>query len=208
MNTKNSSLECLQDGLFFGLNYLKKNLTLPDVSPHFREGDLIFKGQKALSLEEDSQKPAPNKESLAFLLSYLSGAYTLISCFTERNFDFEIGAAGTKGFLYKEGEEQAILKAGAVFYKKLKKAAPNFNELLKELRKKTTPKESCFLNDEIFSLQEIKETLEAFPEQNFEIKASLFPSELEKWRHFKNIKTVHPSRLQGSFPLLKMQWSN
>ena len=208
MNTKNSSLECLQDGLFFGLDYLKKNLTLPDFSSYFKDGDLIFKGQKALSLEEDSQESDPNKESLAFLLSYLSGAYTLISCFTERNFDFEIGAVATKDFLHKEGEEQAILKAGAVFYKKLKKAAPNFNELLKELRKKPTPKENCFLNDESFSLQEIKETLETFPEQNFEIKASLFPSDLEKWRHFKNLKTVHPSCLQGSFPLLKMQWSH
>ena len=208
MNTKNGSLECLQDGLFFGLNYLKKNLTLPDFSSYFREGDLIFKGQKVLSLEEDSQKSAPNKESLSFLLSYLSGAYTLISCFTERNFDFEIGAATTKDFLYREGEEQAILKAGAIFCKKLKKPTPNFNEFLKELRKKPTPKESYFLNDEIFSLQEIKETLETFPEQSFEIKANLLPSHLEKWRHFKNIKTVHPSCLQGSFPLLKMQWSN
>ena len=205
MNTKINSLECLQDGLFFGLEYLKEKQMLPDISSYCHEGKVIFKGQKILSLEEEPEKQA--LQEISFLLSYLSGAYTLISCFTERNFDFKIGVTSTKNFLHKAGEEQSILKAGAFFYKKLKKPIPSFEELRKRAGK-TNTKESLFLSEESLSLQEIQSALENFPEQTFNIKASLLPSDLEKWRHFKNIQTFYPSCLAGNFPRLKMQWTN
>jgi len=198
MNTKTLSLECLQDGLLFGIDGLKEDF--PDLFPHFKEGDLILKGQKILSTKEGKSKLP--KEDFAFLISYLSGAYTLISCFTERLFDFKIGASSTKNFLYKKREEQAILKAGAFLYNKFKKPVSSFDEL----SKKSNSTESYFLSDSLFSLKEIKQALESFPQQNFEVKAKLFPSDLEDWRHFKNIKSFYPDCLQGNFPLLKMQW--
>ena len=202
MNPKKNSLECLQDGLFFGLEYLKTKLTPSDFSTFFKDGSLILKGQKAFYREEESQK-----ENIAFLLSYLSGAYTLVSCFTGRNFPFKIGATVTKDFIHKEGEEHAILKAGAVLSKESKEPVRNLEYLLKEL-KKTDPKDCCFLSEKKISRQEIKQTLETFPEQDFNVEGHFLPSDLEKWRGFKNIKTVQPYCLQGNFPLLKMQWTN
>ena len=203
MSSKNNSLECLQDGLFFGLEYLQQKFPLAPFSSYAKSSDLIFKGQKIISLEES---PKSQKEALSFLLSYLSGAYTLISCFTERHFDFKIIAGTTQNFLHQEGEEQAIVKAGALLYKNKEKPSLNFQELLKELEK-TNPKESYLLNTEKLSLKEITNLLQNYPSQSFEIQAQLIPSDLEQWRDFKNIQTLYPSCLQGHFPLLKMKWT-
>lgn len=202
MKPQNNSLECLQDGLFFGLSYLKEILPGEDFSSYCSEGRVIFKGQKALYMEE-----SPQKETIGFLLSYLSGAYTLISCFMEKNFDFKIGASSTKGFLYKEGEEQAILKAGASrTAKDLKKQAQNLDEVIKRAKKQNT-ESALLLSGEKISLPQIKKVLQDFPNQDFNVSAHLLPSDLEEWREFKNIQAVYPYCLQGGFPLLKMQWT-
>ena len=200
MDTKNNFLECLQDGLFFGLDYLKQKLTLPELSAYFKDGSLIFTGQKTLYREDDSQK-----EEISFLLSYLSGAYTLISCFTEKNFNFKIFATHTKSFSHKEGEEQAILKAGAVFYKDSLKSL-KLNEVLKLLEKQSHA-DIILLSENKISLSEIKKILQDFPECSFALEVNLSPSDLEEWTEFKNIQTVYPFCLQGHFPLLKMQWT-
>jgi len=202
MKTQNNSLECLQDGLFFGLSYLKETLPATGFSSYCDEGRVIFKGQKALYMEE-----SPQKETIGFLLSYLSGAYTLISCFMEKNFDFKIGASSTKGFLYKEGEEQAILKAGACRpAKDLKKQAQDLESIIKRTKKQNMEGTLLLSGDKI-SLPKIKKVLQDFPNQDFSVSAHLLPSDLEGWREFKNIQAVYPYCLQGSFPLLKMQWT-
>ena len=205
MSSKNNSLECLQDGLFFGLEYLQQKFPLTQLSSYAKSSDLIFKGQKIISLEE-SPKSKSQKEALSFLLSYLSGAYTLISCFTERHFDFKIIANSTQKFLHQEGEKQAIVKAGALLNQNKEKPSLNFQELLKELEK-TNPQESYLLNTEKLSLKEITNILQNYPSHSFEIKAKLLPSDLEQWRDFKNIQAVQPFYLQGHFPLLKMKWT-
>ncbi|MCZ0933112.1 MAG: hypothetical protein OXJ52_08170, partial [Oligoflexia bacterium] len=104
-----------QDGLFFGLSYLQNSLSSEDFSKiigYFSEGDCIFKGQTLLSMELESAKS--KKQDLLSAISYLSGVLTLVSCWTERNFDFSIRADLTPHFELSQWEEKAISKAGAV----------------------------------------------------------------------------------------------
>jgi len=204
MDAKTLSLECLQDGLLFGINYLKSSLDFTDFTAHFKEGDLILKGQKILSIDKpEATQPKTTQKDLAFLLSYLSGAYTLTACFTEKPFHFKIGARSTKDFKHKKGEEQALTQAGALLSHKPKKPIQN----LQELSTKSKQKDKLFLSDEFLSLAEIKQALQNSPEQNFEVEAQIFPSDLEQWRKFKNIQAFYPRGLQGNFPRLKMQWT-
>ena len=196
------SLQCLQDGLFFGLDYLKKALSLSSIDSFYSDGDCVFKGQTALYIEPAQ---ASQKREISLILSYLSGAYTLVSCFTEKRFDFDIYAGFTKNFSHKAGEKQAILKAGADFIEEAVKPELGFDEAKKRVERGGA-EEVLLLSEEKMSRLQIQKILKECS-QPFDLHGSFLPSDLEEFRSFSNIRTVYSSYLEGCFPCLKMQWS-
>ena len=119
-HTQELFIQSEQDGLFFGFEFLQYFLKSSGfenstVTAYMQDGDCVFKGQTCvgINLKDENIK----KEDLLSAVSYFSGAYTLISCFTEKNFDFSISASLTQGFSFSEWEEKAILKAGALIKK-------------------------------------------------------------------------------------------
>ena len=196
------SLQCLQDGLFFGLDYLKKALTLSSVDSYYFDGDCVFKGQTVLYIKPEQ---ASQKREISLILSYLSGAYTLVSCFIEKRFDFDVCAGFTKNFSHKEGEKQAVLKAGADFIEEAVKPKLDFNEVKKRAEKRGA-EEVLLLSEEKMPRLQIQKILKE-RSHPFDLHGSFLPSDLEEFRPFSNIRAVYSSYLEGRFPRLKMQWS-
>lgn len=183
LNLEGGSIQCLQDALFFGLEYTKTLFQELEMHAYFSDGDLIFEGQTVLFM--DGAK-AFEKENVLSLLSYLSGAFTLLSCFTHKEFDFSIASAPTKNFIYSEGEKQAILKAGA------------FVKPISDI------KDSDFLDGFKMKKQEVKKLLNKEPSKTYGIYGPFLPEDLEEFREFENIDFVYPACLQGSFPYSNM----
>ncbi|MBC6415151.1 MAG: hypothetical protein GDA46_02010 [Bdellovibrionales bacterium] len=196
---KELSLKCLQDGLFFGLDYLKENLKISSFDSYYSDGDYVLKGQTLLLMELNQ---ITKKEEILLILSYLSGVYTLVSCFIEKRFDFTICASSTKNFSHREGERQAILKAGADFKEKNSNQALNLNEIQKRLK----TGEDLLLSEEKISRPQIQDILKQ-NSQSFDLHGSFLPSDLEEFRQFNNINKLYSSFLEGNFPCLKMKWS-
>ena len=191
------------NGLFFGLCYLKDFLKTEDFSKlnsYFSDGDCIFKGQTLLSMSAENS--LFKKQDLLSIVSYLSGAYTLISCFTERDFNFDICAGLTSNFELSDWEEQAILKAGAVV-RSCPKEFLTAKQIQQHLKKENSP---VLLSDLKIDSCEIKTFLKANGSVSFDLHGSFLPSDLEEFRDFNNISSVYPVCLQGSFPCLEMQF--
>ena len=207
-NTVSSSetfIQSGQDGLFFGLSYLQDSLSSEDYSQlkiYFSEGGCIFKGQTLLAIKAESRKP--KKEDLLSAISYLSGAYTLISCWTEKNFDFSICADLTPHFELSQWEEQAILKAGAV----VQSFPKEFLSLEQAQKALKINDESIILSELKISREQIKNFLKtADSSVVFDLHGSFLPSDLEEFREFRNIGSVYSVYLQGSFPYLPMKFA-
>ena len=206
-----------QDGLFFGLEFLKHILKpYPcSITAYLKDGDCFFKGQTCLelclpfltlpdsSLSEDfSQNERIEKQDILSALSYFSGLYTLVSCWTERDFDFSIMAGLTPDFSFPEWEKKAILKAGGALKKPLKNECFLKEEVKQALKK---GEEQVSLNSSKMSKKELKEILEEMPPYvEVFLRGSFWPSELEEFRDF-NLKSVIPNQLEGYFPSLKMK---
>ena len=194
-----------QDGLFFGLDYLQTCLRKEDFSKtqvYFSEGDCIFKGQTLLSIETESFKF--KKEDLLSAVSYLSGAYTLISCWTEKSFDFSICATSSPHFDLFQWERKAILKAGAIA-RPFPKELLSLEQVQREL-KRNSP--SIILSELKINREKIKNLLKTTdPSILFDLHGSFLPSDLEEFREFKNINSVYPVYLKGFFPCLPMKLS-
>ena len=196
-----------QDGLFFGLDCLKKVLESEDTSNAFevtsylQEGECVFQGQTLMKINLKDKKL--EKESFMSILSYLSGAYTLVSCFTERNFDFSIMACSTPDFILFEWEEKAILKAGGLIQKCPETICCHSDHDVNQFLEKG--EKQIILNGLKMSKEEIKNTLQSLPPS---IESSLFgaflPYDLEEFRFFQ-LKSIYPICLQGCFPRLKMK---
>ena len=199
-----NSIQSEQDGLFFGLDYLSflNEGDFSNMKTYFSDGDCIFKGQKLLSIEKAGNF---KKEDVLSVLSYLSGAYTLISCFTEKNFDFSIYADLTPKFKLSQWEEQAILKAGAV-----KNSFPKeFLSLEQVKRKIKQNSQFLVLSESKIKPDDIKSLLKAGDTSvMFSLHGSFLPSDLEGFREYSNIKAVYSSYLQGSFPCLPMSFAD
>jgi len=195
-----------QDGLFFGLECLQsflksgKGPEIPEVRAYFHDGDCVFKGQTLLRI--DLKNNDFSKEDLVSIISYLSGVYTLVSCWTERNFNFSIMAGSTPGFSFPEWEKQAILKAGAGYG--LCPANVCFDP--EEVRLALDQgKRQVTLSHLKMSKEEIKSILQSLPPfVETSLKGSFFPADLEELRPFC-LKSVYPLCLQGFFPCLKMK---
>ena len=205
---KETQAECLiksqQDGLFFGLSYLQDILTpesFSQIKAYFSDGSCVFKEQTVLSMDLKSEKL---KKEILFAISYLSGVYTLVSCFTEKLFDFSICANSTPDFELASSEKQAILKAGAVI-----QSFPIKFLSLKEVQLRLNERNSPIILSELkITRTQIKEILKTEnPSVGFNLHGSFLPSDLEEFREFKNINTVFSAYLQGSFPFLPMKFS-
>ena len=194
-------IQSAQDGLFFGLDYLENSLDIekaPKAKAYFSDGDCVFKGQTLLSIETENTK---TKDLLA-IISYLSGAYTLISCFTEKNFDFSICAGLSPHFELSHWEEQAILKAGAVL-RPLPKEFLSLEPIQKQLKQS---RQSILLSESKISRADMKTLLKnENSSSSFELHGAFLPSDLEEFRECQNIKAVYPICLQGHFPKLEMK---
>ena len=206
---KKNQPKCLiqsqQDGLFFGLSYLQDTLTpenFSQIRAYFSEGSCVFKGQTVLSMGLKEVKL--KKEKLMSAISYLSGVYTLISCFTEKVFDFSICANTTPDFELAPWEEQAILKAGAVI-RSFPKKLLSLEQIQLRLNKKSSP---LVLSEFKISRNQIKQILQTESSfASFDLHGSFLPSDLEEFREFSNIHSVYSVYLQGLFPFLPMQLS-
>ena len=197
-------IQSQQDGLFFGLDYLKNYLRFDDpdqIKVYFSDGDCVFKNQTLLSLSEENIEL--KKEDLLSAISYLSGAYTLISCFSAKNFNFSICADLTSDFELSRWEEQAILKAGAVV-----RAFPKNFLSLEQVQNKLKQKSgSIVLSEFKISRDTIKSCLKTADSSiRFDLHGSFLPSDLEGFREFENIGSVYSVYLQGSFPCLPMKF--
>ena len=194
-----------QEGLFFGLEFLEcflksdDPLNTPKITAYCQDGECIFKGQTLLRINFKNQDC--KKEDLLSIVSYLSGAYTLISCWTERNFDFSIIAGPTPDFAFSDWEEKAILKAGAVIGQcphSVYFDSKDVHEALKRGEKEIVL--SCLK----MSKEEIKSILQCLPHfVKCSLQGAFFPSDLEEFRDL-NLTSVYPDSLQGFFPRLKM----
>ena len=196
-----------QDGLFFGLEYLqnllkaKKDTSSFEIKTYFKDGECVFKGHTLMqiSLVNTSFK----KENLGSLVSYLSGAYTLLSCWTKKHFDFFIMACPTPNFLFSDGEEKAILKSGALIQKSLKNICFHLEDAEQALEK---GEKRIILSDFKMSKKQIKNILQSLdPSIEITLYGSFFPLDLEEFRIFHNIKAAYPVCLQGYFPHLPMK---
>jgi len=196
-----------QDGLFFGLDCLKEVLESQEafhsfeITNYLQEGDCVFKGQILMKVHLKNKEM--KQEDLISILSYLSGAYTLVSCFTERNFDFSIMACSTPDFFLSAWEEKAILKAGGFIQKCLENICCHSDHDVNQLLEKG--EKQIILNGLKLSKKKIKSIFKSLPSS---IESSLFgtflPHDLEEFRFFQ-LKSVYPICLQGHFPHLKMQ---
>ena len=198
-------LKSEQDGLFFGLKYLQETLTpesFSKIRAYFSDGNCVFTDQIILSI--DLQETNFETEKLKSAISYLSGVYTLVSCFTEKTFDFSICASLTPDFELAPWEEQAILKAGAVI-----RPFPTKLLSLKETQKELNKRDSAYVLSEFkISRNQIKEILKTESSSTcFDLHGSFLTSELEEFREFNNINSVYSVYLQGSFPCLPMKFS-
>lgn len=200
-------VQSLQNGLFFGLefleDFLKSENSPSQILPYFQDGDCIFKDQKVLRIH--LKDPKVQKEELLSMISYLSGVYTLVSCWTERNFDFSIMANSTPGFDFSDWEEKAILKAGAFISPLPQKVLISPEEVQPFL---DTPGNSLILSDSEMSHEEIEGILKSLPSFiKVSLQGSFFPEDLEKFRAY-HLDSVYPSSLQGHFPCLEMKLKN
>ena len=192
-----------QDGLFFGLEFLNHLISLKNnfkITAFLKDGDCLFKGQTLLGihLKDNSFQ----KEDILSALSYFSGAYTLVSCFVERQWDFAIAGSSSPDFVYPEWEEKAILKAGGLVKKVPEKMSSSKKEILQKLEKGET---QIFFNSLKTSSQELKKILQTFSNIKFSLYGSFWPEDLEYFRNNNNISSIHPLCLQGFFPCLKMK---
>ena len=198
-------IQSAQDGLFFGLSYLQDCLdseNFSKIKTYFSEGECIFKDQILLCMDIESVNF--KKEELLSAISYLSGAYTLVSCFTEKSFDFSICANSTPNFKLSQWEERAFLKAGA-FVQTFPKKILSFDLVEKELKKRTR---KILLSELKISREKIRNILEmADSSCLFDLHGSFLPSDLEEFREFRNIDSVYSVYLQGSFPYLPMKFA-
>ena len=194
-----------QDGLFFGLSYLKESLnseSFSKITSYFSEGDCIFKGQTLLSIEWESAQS--KKKDLLSVVSYLSGAFTLVSCWTEKNFDFSICVDLTPRFELSQWEEKAVSKAGAV----ARSFPTEFLSLKKIQQELKKGKSAMVLSDLKISRDHIKSFLKASHSSVlFDLHGSFLPSDLEEFREFNNIDSVYSTYLQGPFPCLPMRFA-
>ena len=195
-----------QDGLFFGLeflnDFLEKYEARPKTKAYFQDGDCIFKGQ--ICIEVRQQKDFQAVEDCVSILSYFSGAYTLISCFTEKQFDFSVSASPTPGFSFKEWEKKTILKAGGKIQSFPKSLGLDSKETYHRLQRKENP---IILTDRHMSHLEIKNILQnCSPSSEIFLEGDFWPEDLENFRNM-NLKSVWPTCLQGFFPSMKMSWA-
>jgi len=193
-----------QDGLFFGLelvqNFINNKNSSSKIVSYFRDGDFIFKNQTLMRVSLIDQNI--KKNDLLSLMSYFSGVYTLVSCWTERNFNFSIMAYPTSGFSFFEWEKRAILKAGALIGKNPKTIYFHPKEVNQTLKK--GEKEITISNLEM-SNEQIQNLLKTIPDfVKCSLQGSFLPSDLEPFQSF-NLTSVYPLCLQGFFPQLKMK---
>ena len=203
--TQEFFIQSEQDGLFFGVDFLQhflKNSNFKDqsVTTYLQDGDCILEGQTCLkvNLKDKTLK----KEDLLSIVSYLSGAYTLLSCFTEKNFDFSIMASSTPDFSLSEWEKKAILKSGCLIQKCPENICFYPKDVIQALNK---GEKQIILSNLKMSKEEIKTILRDLPSSvTASLHGSFIPSDLEKFSAFK-LNSVWPVCLQGFFPLLKMK---
>ncbi len=198
-------IQAEQDGLFFGRDLLKhylknKNGHLPDeIIIYPEEAGCIFKGQTILAYYGEVLK---QKTALS-IVSRLSGVYTLVSCFTERNFDFSVMACASSDSFFSPWEEKAILRAGACIQKKsIDNVCFYPEEGGKALERGD---KQIVLSSSKMPTEEIKNILKQAPRStSISLQGSFWPSELEEFRNL-NLKSVYPMALNGLFPLLPMK---
>ncbi len=193
-----------QDGLFFGSEFLqhilKSKASDSIVTSYLQDGDCVFKGQIGLSF--NLKTGAFKREDLLSVVSYLSGAYTLLHCFAEKNFDFFIMAAPTPKFDFSEWEEKIIIKAGCHIQKCSKNICWRPEHITQALKKGN---QQITLSNLKMSKAEIKKTLVSLPPSvTTNLHGNFLPSDLEEFTAF-NINAVWPLCLQGFFPCLKMK---
>lgn len=195
-----------QDGFFFGLEFLNWFLKSEDeadtseVISYFQDGECVFKGQTLLKI--NLKKEDLEKEDLMSIVSYLSGTYTLVSCWTKRNFDCAIMACPTSDFLFSDWEKSAILKAGALVAQCPSPVRSSIGEVHQAIKK--GEKQIVLNYPTKVSKEEIKDMFQLLPPfVEISLQGSFFPSDLEELRAF-NIKSVYPICLQGHFPRLQM----
>ncbi len=198
-------IQAEQDGLFFGLKCLQQMLENPHDGPEItaclQEGECVIKGQTLLGIDLKGQDF--KKEDLLSVVSYLSGAYTLISCFMERNFDFSIMAGSTPDFFLSEWEEQAILQAGGEIQKPPERASSSSERDIQQLLERGERK--IILNGSKLPKEKIKSLLRLLPPSvERSLMGAFYPADLEEFR-FLRLKSVYPLCLQGYFPRLKMK---
>ena len=133
----------------------------------------------------------------------MSGAYTLISCWTERNFDFSICADFTSDFELSQWEKQAILKSGAVV-RSFPTEFLSLEQIQKKLKQNSQP---ILLSESKIRRDQIKNLLKkADSSAVFNLHGFFLPSDLEEFRDFENISAVYSIYLKGSFPCLPMKF--
>ena len=199
------SIQTEQDGLFFGLEFLKdffkSDNDSPEITAYLQEGECVFKGQILMRIHLKNKRY--KMEDIVPVVSYLSGAYTLISCFTERNFDFSVMACSTPRFSLSEWEEKAILGAGGLIQKSPEDiSCYSENDVHQALEKGGR---QIVLSCLKMSKKKIRDILQSLPHSvEPSLQGPFFPYDLEGFRDF-HLKSVYPICLQGCFPQLKMK---
>lgn len=195
-----------QDGLFFGVEFLQKLLEAPgglessELTAYQKDGDCIFKGQTLLNIH--LRNTNFKKEDLVSAVGYLSGAYTLVSCFTEREFNFSITACPTPGFLFADWERRLIEKARAL----VQKCPDNVYFYRDEVQQALNRGEQKIVLSALkISKKDLLDILQTMP-YNVEVclQGNFLPADLEEFRDL-NLKSVYPLCLQGYFSSLKMR---
>ena len=192
-----------QDGLFYGEEFLqcffKKRGGKYEIKSYLQDGDCVFKGQTIFQIQIKGK--LQEEEELLSAISYLSGAYTLISCWTEKAFDFSIKALPTPDCFLSPWEKQAILNAGAEIQKPPEKIYFQAKEVEQALQME---EKHLVVSSSKISFKEIKNILQSLPPSiEIGLEGDFSPSDLEEFRDFP-LQAVWPRHLQGFFPRLKM----
>ena len=139
-------------------------------------------------------------KDLMAIVSYFSGLYTLISCWTKKGFDFSVIANPTPGFSFSGWEQIAIKKAGALVKKLPEVIYYTSKECYQAIQKN---QKDILLSNLKMSQTEIKNLLDSLPPTTqLSLVGDFKPNDLEEFREF-NLKFVYPTMLQGYFPSLK-----
>ena len=190
-----------QDFILFGREFSDSFLRKKDpleISWFARDGDCVLKGQTFSRVF--TSDGFSDFSSLLGSVRYLSGAATLVRCYTENAGDFAVAGSISKNSPFPEWEKRAIHRGGGVT--DLSCVSCSSEKTLPSLVKKNPP--AIALDVSGFSESDCVACLKEIPEETKRgICGPILPEGVMKFLSY-SLDFISPSFLQGGFPSVKI----